>query len=595
MEPGTCPTCGSPRLPGNAGCATCGRTDAVPAGPSAVASDPSVPEGPGPALPDGYDDLLDLIPAPPVGAFAAAPPVAAPAPTAASFPAAAPAPTLAPDGPAGRRRRTAGRVAIGTVVVALVVAAGLGAGVLAGNLANSTSGDASSGAAAAPGAGGAAAAATDALVSVTPPAALPTTAAASPVATVPAEAPATPAVSVSAAPTQAPAASVSPEASASIPDGTWTRLPSMPDPRWGAGTAVLADGRVLVVGGATGKTSWSASAAVDIYDPATRAWSRGAPLPEARSQPTVIALPADGSILVLGGARDQVPLATAFRYRPAADAQGPGSWEWAGTMTIGRVLATATILPSGMVLVAGGGAGGPARNAPAAAFAATGAADLFDPEAGRWTATGSMGSPRAMHTATRLPDGRVLVAGGASKWSSVKSGSVYASAEAYDEASGTWSPVAALAAPRYGHAAAALTGGAYPDGSVLVAGGWSRDRSAPQATGEVYDAAGDRWTAVEGRLSVARALLPLVEAGGGSLLAIGGAVDARTITDACDVFDPATGRWAPAAAVSPGVLLPAVSSLESGEVLVAAGATGVSTAGVTKTTSRAQAYSSGEP
>ncbi len=365
-------------------------------------------------------------------------------------------------------------------------------------------------------------------------------------------------------------------------------------PRWGAGSAVLPDGRVLVIGGSTGKTSWDASARVDIFDPATRAWSRGADLPEPRSQPAVVVLPDDGSVLVIGGALEQRPLATAWRYRPADAGTGPGTWEPAGEMATGRVLATATLLPSGRVLVAGGGATGLKKGDAQASYAATAAAEVFDPAAGRWKRTAAMGSARAMHTAALLPDGRVLVAGGASRWSNVKAGRVYATAEAYDETSGAWTPVAALGEPRYAHSAATLPAGAFPDGSVMIAGGWGRDRGDPRDTAEVYDAAADRWVTVESRMSAARAQVPLVDLGSGLLLAVGGEVDAKTITPACDFFDAATGRWSATASLAPGVAWSAVAPIGPGGVLVASGATSLAAAGVTGTTAQVQAFGMAE-
>src|SRR3954452_12870109 len=87
----------------------------------------------------------------------------------------------------------------------------------------------------------------------------------------------------------------------------------------------------------------------------------------------------------------------------AAPALAAGTWTATGSLNTARTAHTATLLPSGKVLVAGG------RDANGDALAS---AELYDPLTGAWTPTGSLNTARFDHTATLLPNGKVLVAGG---------------------------------------------------------------------------------------------------------------------------------------------------------------------------------------
>src|SRR5207244_8496182 len=134
-------------------------------------------------------------------------------------------------------------------------------------------------------------------------------------------------------------------------------------------------------------------------------------------------------------------------------------------------------LQSGKVLVAGG------LNSNGFALSN---AELYDPDNGIWTATGSLTTTRSQHTTTLLPNGKVLVAGGFGR----------TSAELYDPASGTWTLTGSLPNThngRYAHTATLL-----PNGEVLVAGG-----SDTLATAELYDSASGTWTAT-GRMVFGR-------------------------------------------------------------------------------------------
>ena len=105
-------------------------------------------------------------------------------------------------------------------------------------------------------------------------------------------------------------------------------------------------------------------------------------------------------------------------------------------------------------------------------------AEIYDPATGLWTATAPMTQPRESHTATRLANGKVLVAGGMSFFRSVFPTSV----ELYNPATGTWSPTLPLVSGRQDHLAPLL-----PNGKVLIAGGFNSSDTGPST--ELFDPA----------------------------------------------------------------------------------------------------------
>src|SRR6202050_3489122 len=122
---------------------------------------------------------------------------------------------------------------------------------------------------------------------------------------------------------------------------------------------------------------------------------------------------ADGTVLVVGGSiYEDFYCLDGTRSAELYDSGGGTSSSTADISTE-RYAHTATLLPNGKVLVTGGfgkSKGGDCLDVSDTPTEAS--AELFDPSNASFTATGSMKAPRANHTATLLANGKVLVAGG---------------------------------------------------------------------------------------------------------------------------------------------------------------------------------------
>jgi N-acetylneuraminic acid mutarotase len=145
-------------------------------------------------------------------------------------------------------------------------------------------------------------------------------------------------------------------------------------------------------------------------------------------------------------------------------------WTITGSMVTPREEHTATLLPNGMVLVTGGATYG--NNSALAT------SELYDPSKGTWTPTGSLSTARMLHTATLMSNGKVLVVGGLV---SISNNPIFAtSCEVYDPSTGIWTTTGSPAKMRVSQTATLLA-----DGKVLVAGGMNS--SELHNSTEVYD------------------------------------------------------------------------------------------------------------
>ncbi|CAN96542.1 hypothetical protein predicted by Glimmer/Critica [Sorangium cellulosum So ce56] len=176
----------------------------------------------------------------------------------------------------------------------------------------------------------------------------------------------------------------------------------------------------------------------------------------------------------------------------------------------------------------------------------------------------SMHQARAEHTATKLSDGRVLVAGGTRVERLTADPPALAGVEIFDPKTGTWTEAAPMHEARRRHEAILLR-----DGRVLVAGG--RDRGDVARGAEVYDPRANRWSALTD-LSRARFYSALVELRDGRAILIGGNVYGAGAIDNVDIFDPSRTAWKAVTPMPKPRWEHRAVLLRDGRVLVASGA-----------------------
>lgn len=240
---------------------------------------------------------------------------------------------------------------------------------------------------------------------------------------------------------------------------SWTPLPIPPRHRIGPDVVLLDDGRVLVVGGQDIAPSSPQDAILpfvgttEIFNPATGEWRQAAPMEQPLFRQAAVLL-SDGRVLVVGGVSlsDGKESARAEIYDPATD-----TWTPTEDMATERGEPKAVLLSDGRVLVTG--------DKSLDFRAVTGKAETYDPDTGAWSSIEDMSKTSTGHTLTLLPDGRVLAAGGVHPTN--RHFGAYSTTEIFDPAANSWSPGPELSEPRIHHSATLM-----PDGRVLLIGGF---------------------------------------------------------------------------------------------------------------------------
>ena len=326
------------------------------------------------------------------------------------------------------------------------------------------------------------------------------------------------------------------------PSDTWSMTGVMIAPRGNYDSTLLPDGRVLVVAGKRSELRNVGS--MEAYDPSTNQWSWLAADASTRRAHKVTLL-LDGRILISGGM---------LHRRGSSGGQGPGEGQIvpnkvettsvelfdlsngqtteAAPLSHARREHESILLPGGRVLIVGGLVDETVDGPNIDSLNST---ELYDPEADSWTTGAVMAQGRGSHTATTLPDGKILVTGGLNTARQPLN-----SAELYDPTTDSWALAASMSQPRDGH-----TGTLLSDGRVLVVGGNGTSGGLSLTSAEIYDPPSNSWSSA-GNMIQGRSHHTAVQLNDRKVLIAGGLLGPDNPLSTVDFYSPATNSWSSA-------------------------------------------------
>lgn len=323
--------------------------------------------------------------------------------------------------------------------------------------------------------------------------------------------------------------------------GSWTQIASMSTQRDYHAATLLADGRVLQVGGSN--LTYLGHYA-EAYNPATGTWQTLVPDAFLNFDETINQLD-NGKVLIAGGRSSQL---TATHRAQLLDVT-TGALADTGFLNVLRANQASVRLSDGRILVAGG-----EGHSGGIGLGSGSTAEIYNPATATWTKVASLSVNRPRPTAAALPDGRALVLG--SPFSSVTG-----TAEIYDPVTDTWAPTGVLPNHTGGvnHAMTVLA-----DGRVLSVGGsQGTDGYADVA---IYTPSTNQWQAAapmaNGRSFHTATLLQ-----DGRVLVVGGTQVGVAWTS--EIYTPSTNTWTAGPTLNRRRDLHTAVAMADGRVLVA--------------------------
>ncbi len=306
--------------------------------------------------------------------------------------------------------------------------------------------------------------------------------------------------------------------------GTFTTTGSLNTARRNGTITLLDDGTVLITGGYD--NSFNTLASAEIYDPALGTFTPTGTLGTARADHTATRLD-DGTVLIAGGFDNGGnPLSSAELYVPST-----GVFSATGSLNTARGFSTATALIGGTVLIGGGW--GVGITSPGGALSS---AELYDPATSSFSQTGSLNVGRVRGTATLLNGGQVLIAGGEDS-----SGNFLASAELYDPTAATFALTGSLNTARGDHAATLMTNGTVlvEGGFACQPSNCSSSEVNMSASAEIYDPPSGTFS-VTGSLTTARQVHTATLLNTGMVLVAAGWSSFIPGLTSAELYDPGT-------------------------------------------------------